>query len=74
MMAVDSAESQLFNESKEDYLGDYKEGPYLNKWIVSNMELNPGVEISFLCPKSSSFQIRISGSNFGEVVRSYDPN
>lgn len=72
-LGIDEAELKFLNNTKEDYIGDYNDPPYSRKWLVNNIELNPGVEFSFFCPKTSAFQIRISGSNFKEVMKSNNP-
>lgn len=73
ILGVDEVELKFFNDTKKDYTGSYNDPPYSKKWIVEGFELNPGVEISFFCERNSPFQIRISGSNFKELVESYTP-
>ena len=68
--ASDPIETNFFNDTLKDFSGPYNEPPYSMKWIIDGFELNPGVEFSVLCLKSKPFQIRISGSNFAEVVKS----
>lgn len=73
ILGIDEAELNYLNKTKEDYIGEYSCPPYSKKWLVNNIELNPGVEVSFVCsPKYTlAFQIRISGSNFREIIKSY---
>jgi len=67
ILGIDGAERLLFNETKRDFTEEYDVPPYSKKWIVTNFELNPGVEISFICLKTAPSEVRISGSNFGEI-------
>lgn len=73
-LGIDPAELSYMNSTnKRDFAAPYNEPPYSKKWIISNVELNPGVEFSFFCQKTFPFQIRITGSNFREIVNLHNP-
>ena len=73
ILGIDSIELEYLNDSKKDFSGSYYDTPYSKKWLITGVELNPGVEFSFICQKEFPFQIRISGSNFAEVVKTNKP-
>lgn len=69
-IGIDEAELKYLNETKKDYSGEYSDLIHSKKWIITNIEINPGVEFSFVCKKDQPIEIRASGSNFKEVVAS----
>lgn len=69
-IGIDEAELKLLNEAKEDFTGEYNDLMHTKKWIITGVEINPGVEFSLFCQQNQPIEIRVSGSNFKEVVKS----
>jgi len=68
-IGIDETELKFLNETKKDFNGGYNDLIHTKKWIITGIEINPGVEFSLFCQKDQPIEIRVSGSNFKEVVK-----
>lgn len=69
-IAIDEAELKSLNEIKKDFSGEYNDLIHTKKWIITGIEINPSVEFSLFCQKNQPIEIRVSGANFKEAVKS----
>ncbi len=68
-IGIDEAERKYLNETKMDFTGEYNDSIHNKKWIIEGVKLNQDVEFSFICERNQPIEIRVSGSNFREVIK-----
>ncbi|MBI2629978.1 hypothetical protein HYW76_02665 [Candidatus Pacearchaeota archaeon] len=68
-IGIDEVELKLLNQTKKDFTGEYNDLIHTKKWIITGVEINPGVEFSLFCQQNQPVEIRASGSNFKEIVK-----